>query len=146
MVIFLCELVLFFLLAPFEVPSSSISMLAGGPVAFSLPQAFLAAILLTGMIFGSATFSFPLLFSWITLTALSSASSGKGGIFATGWGGHLSTWGCTSGGGGGAGACGLSQGRVTCLASPLPWLFPAYLLGWGAEVHAMPVFAAIPAV
>ena len=84
MVIFLHELVLFFLLTPFEVPSSSVSMLAGGSDASSLTRAFLAAVLLTGMISGSAIFSFPLLSSWITLTALSPASSGKGGIFATG--------------------------------------------------------------
>ena len=84
MVIFLCELVLFFLLAYLEVPSSFISMLAGGPITSLLTRVFLAAALLTGMIFGSVTFSFPLLSSWITLTALSLASSGKGGIFATG--------------------------------------------------------------
>ena len=61
MVIFLHELVLFFLLAPFEVPSSSISVLVEGPITSSLTRAFQAAILLTSMIFGSVIFSFPLL-------------------------------------------------------------------------------------
>ena len=104
MVIFLRELVLFFLLALLDVPSSSVSMLAGDPVTSSLNRAFLVAALLTVMISGSVTFSFPLLSSWITLTALSPISSGKGGISATGWGGRLSTCGCAIGGGGDAGS------------------------------------------
>ena len=63
MVIFLQELVLFFLLAPLEVPSSFVSMLEGDPLASSLNRAFLATTLLTAMILGSITFSFALLSS-----------------------------------------------------------------------------------
>ena len=78
MVILLLALDLFFLFfASFDVPSSSIIALAGGPVTSSLTRAFLI-----GITFGSLIFSFPLASSWITLTALSSFTSGKGGIAA----------------------------------------------------------------
>ena len=56
MVIFLLVLDLFFLFfASFDVPSSSIIALAGGPVTSSLTRAFLI-----GITSGSFIFSFPL--------------------------------------------------------------------------------------
>ena len=66
MVIFLLVVDLFFLFfASFDVPSSSIIPLAGGPVTSSLTRAFLL-----GITSGSFIFSLPLASSWITLTFL----------------------------------------------------------------------------
>ena len=76
MVTLLLAVDLFFLFfASFDVPSSSIITLAGGPVTSSLTRAFLIGITSGSLIFSLAS-------SWITLTVLSSFTSGKGGIAA----------------------------------------------------------------
>ena len=81
--IFRCVLVLF-LLFFFDVPSSLVSMLVGGPVTSSLTRAFLI-----GITSDSFIFAFPLASSWITFTALSPACSGNGGIAVAAYGGRL---------------------------------------------------------
>ena len=84
MVIFLCVLALFFLFFPFDVPSSPVSILARDPITLLLTHAFLIRIT-----FSSFPFSSPLVSRWITLTALSPISLGKGGIAAAAYGGRL---------------------------------------------------------
>ena len=142
MVIFLCVLALFFLFL-LDVPSSSVSMLAGGPITSLLTRVFLTRVFscafLIDITSGSFAFSFPLASSWITLIALSPVSSGNGGIAAVACGGRRKIWGWSTGGGCGCvGSWGLSLGGVTCLLGPLPCSFPKYLLGWGQKYIPCP--------
>ena len=144
MVIFLRVLALFFLFFAFDMPSSSVSILAGGPVTSSLTRAFFTRAFFTGITSGSFAFSFPLASSWITLIALSPISSGNGGIAAVACGGRRKIWGWSIGGGGGcAGAWGLSLGGVTCLLGPLIVSIPKISSWVGAKIYTMAVFSTV---
>ena len=84
MVIFLRVLALFFLFFPFDVPSSSVSILVEDPITLLLTGAFLIGITSNSFFFSSPLFS-----RWITLTTLSQISLGNGGIVAAAYGASL---------------------------------------------------------
>ena len=99
MLIFLHELILFFCFIPFDVPSSSVSILVEGLVTSSLTRAFFVLVFLIGITLGSFTFSLPLASKWIALIALSFISLGNGGIAAAACGGCLKICGWAISGG-----------------------------------------------